>query len=837
MNSRDYNYDSLAESLLNFAKNLVVKNETRAKENETEDSARLAGHYIFAYEGLDKFESYSDWTYEEFVQVGMTGDVLLYVSAGLMDIPDEYKPALLEIRRNQEITFYEERNNYYRMLHGLPDYGTEPIMTSFNKPVTELTQAELFKLELGELDELKKEYPHLEYLNYLGDRSIDYYTARKANNYDILYYQKYILEEEQTAKFIEFFYQCRYYVTIANYSKAFKHMYYYDAFVILLILFMAMHRYINELYNFAINKDFFSLEDIKNTFLSYGLPFFPEIPLKYQRNIAHNINRLLQYKGTDKVLVDIVKLFGFNNVELYRYYLVKDFKRDVTGDPIIDVSNLSASYDLKFAQVPFNSTDISEALQNTALYQKYEEVIAGDPFWGYTADESQSADDIERFKKEILEQQFNYLNTKYIAVNTMFDVSKNMLDLCYFFNLINTLQENKNLETLAFINKDIKPSANKMKLFDIIAAIYSLICKKLDFEDNIVYSATSVASIYNFNFDKSIDDLLMQVEKVAKVEINGAIVDFDIKNLKNTDIISMELEDGKLYTKNDLIDKYFNNINYRDHLIERMNTTDNYLEFKALQEIYRYNMISDTMAYGYGSHTSYMEYIQDSDPELYEYIVANTQSTEPGNLDKTINNLLYAIETFLSDPRFDDMFSSLSSLSGDIVKEYLLKMINVFKAYTVEIKKINVYFVFDERIMNTIRFFSFLYKQVDTIKSESLSSLFDYFVNMEKILNLNNEINLDEEHTLQVLRKFIDVEIIDKIDPSNPNEMIKDAIKSLILRLVKTKFDINILACDAVYESDNAEMNGRDVLDRMVSSKIEMRLYDKFDFDDSRSYF
>ena len=70
-----------------------------------------------------------------------------------------------------------------------------------------------------------------------------------------------------------------------------------------------------------------------------------------------------------------------------------------------------------------------------------------------------------------------------------------------------------------------------------------------------------------------------------------------------------------------------------------------------------------------------------------------------------------------------------------------------------------------------------------------------------------------------------------------PNEMIKDAIKSLILRLVKTKFDINILACDAVYESDNAEMNGRDVLDRMVSSKIEMRLYDKFDFDDSRSYF
>ena len=833
MNSRDYNYDSLAESLLNFAKNLVIKNNTRAAENETESSTILAGRYMYACEKMDRFESYKDWTYDEYVEAGMSGDILIYVSAGMMEIPDEYKPALLEVRRRRIMDEYDEQNNYYRMLNGLPNYGEEPIMTSFNKPVTELTQAEIFKLELQELGELKEQYPDAEYLNYIGDRSIDFYTARKANNYDILYYQKYVLEEEQAAKFIEFYYQCRQYVTIANYTKAFKHMYYYDAFIILLILFMTLHRYINELYNFAINKDFFSLEDIRNTFLSYGLPFFPEIPLKYQRNIAHNINRLLKYKGTDTVLIDIVQLFGFNNVELYKYYLVKDINRDKDGNPVLNPDSLSVSYNLKFAQIPFNSTDISEALQNSILYQEYEDVIAGDPFWGYTTEESQTEEDVQRFKKELLEMQFNYINTKYLSVNTMFDVSKNMMDLCYFFNLINTLQENKNLEMLAFINKDIKPSANKMKVFDVIAAVYALLSKKLGFEDTINYSATSVASIYNFNFDKSIDDLLTQVEKVAKVEVNGKIVDFNIKDLKNTDIISMELEDGKLYDRNDLLEKYFNNIEYRDHLIERMNKTDDYLEFKALQEIYKYNMVSDTMAYGYGEHKTYMDYINESDPELYEYILIHMDSE---NIDLIINNLLYALESFLNDYRFDDMFSSLSSLSGDIIKSYLLKMINVFKAYTVEIKKINIYFVFDERFMNSIRLFSFLYTKVEEMKSDSISDLFDFFAKLETNVKFKQDLLLDEKYTLQVLRRFIDDETIIKQHPEYPNEIIKETIRSYILRLAKANFEIFMMAYDSLYNHEEAEINEREIVDRMKNNIITLRLNDKFDFDDSRSY-
>lgn len=791
--SREYNYDSFANKLLEFAKNLVIKNNTRAQECEDTRSLKNATQYILAYECADTFNSHSDWTEWEMQQAGMTNENIQDYLENKIDIPSEFKEKLLTIRRERICAEYVEYNNYYRMLNGLPNYGETGVMTSYNKPTEELTEDETYHLLQGEIEELKLKYPDKEYLKYLGNENkVDFYTARKASNYEILNYKKYIIEEQQAAKFQEFYYQCRQYVIIANYSKAYTQMYYYDAFIILLIVFMSLQRYINETYNFAIRKDFYDMEDIKNSFLSFGLPFFPEIPIKYQRNIVKNLNKLLKYKGTDKCLVDIVKLFGFNNVDLYKYYLIKDIKRDKYGNPDINVYDKELTYELKFAQVPFETTDITEALQKTTMYQSYEEIVADDPFWGgnYSDDNNEN---VQKFKDELINLEFNYLNTKYLAVNTMFDVSKNNLDLAYFFNLINTLQVNGNLSRLTFISKDIKPSGNSIRLFDAISAVYYLLCKKFQFEDNILKTSTSAASIYDFKFDKDMNILLNNIESKACVNLNNQKMTLNKNKLQDEDIQQMKLNNRYLNNA-ELVDLYFKNADYRDFLIERMNNTEDYLEYKTLLEIYNYNMISDSVTNAYGEYTTYSDYLKDNDAELFTYIEDNSQNNNSLNL--TISNILYAIESNLNSFRFDDMFASLSSLSGDIVKSYIMKMINVFKAYTVELKRLNIYFVFDEKFMNRLKMLNFLYIQSNmTLSSGTLDEMLEDLIQINKIIH-NSKIGEGEEFLLELL-----IQLEDKLEI-----------------LLKEKFNIDFVLSDGM-AMDSSEFGAKYGENTIINSK------------------
>ena len=45
-----------------------------------------------------------------------------------------------------------------------------------------------------------------------------------------------------------------------------------------------------------------------------------------------------------------------------------------------------------------------------------------------------------------------------------------------------------------------------------------------------------------------------------------------------------------------------------------------------------------------------------------------------------------------------------------------------------------------------------------------------------------------------------------------------------------------MMAYDSLYNHEEAEINEREIVDRMKNNIITLRLNDKFDFDDSRSY-
>src|SRR5699024_8501658 len=104
------------------------------------------------------------------------------------------------------------------------------------------------------------------------------------------------------------------------YSQAYKFQSdYYNKFIMCMIIIHSFADMIELSPEYIIQRELFDMRTIQYVFESQGVEFFPDIPLKYQKRLVKNLNRLIKYKSCDKNLIDIASLFGFDNVELFKY--------------------------------------------------------------------------------------------------------------------------------------------------------------------------------------------------------------------------------------------------------------------------------------------------------------------------------------------------------------------------------------------------------------------------------------------------------------------------------------------------------------------------------------
>ena len=132
---------NLYDSFLKILKNITIKYSYQAQLNETVDTKRAADGYIDAKLKRDTFDTYVDYTEEEINDVY---DTIYPTSTGLSvnprilrnkvavingdysslskNDPDskKIKQLLLEKRRQRTLDEYEELNDYYRTLNGMP---------------------------------------------------------------------------------------------------------------------------------------------------------------------------------------------------------------------------------------------------------------------------------------------------------------------------------------------------------------------------------------------------------------------------------------------------------------------------------------------------------------------------------------------------------------------------------------------------------------------------------------------------------------------------------------------------------------------------------------------
>lgn len=737
-----YISNTFANQLMQFFSKMIIKNDAMAERYETTDSKKAARKYIAAMDKTDSFTLYEDlYTREDLKKVGIKEEQIDYYMSNLLTLPDEAKEKLMLMKRQLVIDTYKETNMYYRMLNGEPPVGYEPY-TIKGKFVTELTVEEVTYIYKNELTSMKKLHNKVEdrYLYHLGENKIDYYTARTTSNLRPLYYHNYTFDQHLTRKIIDTYFQTASYIQSVFYTKAFSDYERYTNFLIVIIIFNTINKILSEPIRMAIRGEFSDIEALRDIFATYNLPFDPLISKRYLQRIVKNLNNLFAYKGTNQVLIDIVSLFGYDKITLNKYYLTKDMKQDEYGNFIFKGDD-TERFELNFLEVPISDSESNSLFNGSHEKIGYDVLTIDDPFWGGT--------DKERTKQQLLETEFNYLNTKYLSINTMTNISQIIQEMCYFFNFINDAEAGKYIDLLEMVNTDIKESSLPIKLFDLIITMQVLISKKLGYDDLIIYTGTAISSLYGFNFKGNEEDLKNILNKYPDGELKK----------KYGKLLSQDIIGGK-YERNDLINIYFNNIDYKTDLEKMITKCTDIREYHMLKEIYNYNCYSTATRSMFrkkdGSYyETYSDYLRDRDLELLnfaeKYINDNDHLTG-------LQMLFDCADLYLEDVRFTSMF--LNSSVSDRLRNYIYSLLCYFKAYTVDIKNFNVFFLMDDPSSNLIKFIDTM--DLMRINTDKADRTFDDYY--ERLLKYKERIiSEDEKNLIKDYYMFIRKQMFDEV--------------------------------------------------------------------------
>lgn len=373
--------DKLFKNLKILAYNCIIKDEYTANRLETEESLRNADIYMACMENrvsLAMFENIP----EQFLRAVGLPDYIIrsYYNTGCTvdfipkDNPAEgitYRSQLVSILRPWFLLNYTELNDYYRKITGQPplnDWGIPVRDYESYIPDGFVYQGDFFHeigldacrdLEAaGVLDIVRQDYPNAKYLDYLTS-GLSVYDVRKSLDFMILWMPDtcdYYITEEFRQRYQErrdFLLR-----TVYNSAMEIESEHYHSVMQIYLLV-MTMVDMLADVQTHIAKKDFLDRRCIQYFFDMYGVPYFKDIPYKYQERICHNLHNLIKYKACSHNFEIIKKIFDMPDLEFFRYYLVKVRKRDENGDPIWEGEEVKKSiYNDEYTKTTTETIDI-----------------------------------------------------------------------------------------------------------------------------------------------------------------------------------------------------------------------------------------------------------------------------------------------------------------------------------------------------------------------------------------------------------------------------------------------------------------------------------------------
>lgn len=747
--------DETIKELKKIMMSITVKYRRRGEALDNKESAYNAGRFISAMEGMDRFISYPYFDVEAVMNAGLASNEQDAADLALnpAKIPAEYRDRLVVEQRKVIIKNYVELNPYYRMLNGEPTLGTTRHYADMSfyekydidvKPVYQFTDLEVITLRnSGELDAIKTRYTEgVEYLDYLGDKRIAPYKARKAHNFQVLRVD-YISNNSLIDKFLKIYEQNRSYVMSVLYVKSFSSTKpYYDEFMALLINVMTAQRVVVDVFKTGISRDFYDLEMVKALLESYRVPFIESLPLEYQVLLCKNLNKLLHYKSTDKVIFDLMDLMGFHNANVFKYYLVKNHRMDGDGNPIFEykvgddgklVENVDVMYDLHFKSINLRDDNEEFELSNPRNRIEYKAVADTDPYWW--------EDDSETLKK-LYEEEFNYIDTKYLHLNIMYKITEVLFEIIHIFKILKDKRTQTEHVLIAF--DKILPD-RRIDLFTLFNFVTASLCKRRKLKGEIITKHTKVLSLVGFDFDADFVTLRKYLESHSDLIKSNEI----LKYIANTDIASVKD-----------VDRIFNNVKDLWMLLSReMARTSDFKVFKIYQNLYQTLFVSDYMAELFTKSDgtiayTYLDMLADLDPELFNKVL----EADDDRLDDFITYSIDVLESMVNSSKYLDLLIHDSTP----MTEALMKLITFFKSYTVDLRGFNIIYVLDHpylhgvKILDKIQRVSTKMKANDELILQDILKVFSTMTEEQRLLSM------EKFHMTSFIKLMEEAFLIDK---------------------------------------------------------------------------
>lgn len=667
---------SLYKDLVLITKRIVVKRMDLAREAETTETATAFELYYACLNGSRYFYNFAKFDVDILEKYLSPADVSrCYYDPN--EIPENLRSLIVEDQAQRVIATFEEKNEYYRMLAGMPrvddhrwiyitDYDDIPIGT----PIHQLSDEQIAHLEIrGKIDELKTERPDAKYLDYLGVNRIDVVTARLAKPFEIL--RAGVPTNANTTKMFEEEYYCarRYVMSTAYNRNLFTTKTLYDPIIGVIILTLAIRNTL-----VPTEAQYLNFEEILDAILeSYGfLQYFKNFPYTYKKRLVMALDSILQVKGTDGVLVDICKIFSFDNFSVNRFYLMKTQPKDLDGNVIFS-DDPDTGYELNFVKANIEDHEIDYSEENIT---SYESVVNNDYLWQLTEEE----------RLRILQEDFNMMMTKYIDIEAAYDLSALTFEICYFINLL--LQSRDNMIKLKCTN--MYATGGTCPIYTMIVFLLATMAKRSGFDGNIVYDPEHIAQILRFDFgaiERELDAIVNQYE--YQVDVTDKLV---------PEYEKVQL-DKPLGTVNDLrmIEAYVNNRNLYDAILKEMHTTNDIRKYESLSNakdcmyISAMEQANFKKSNGQNANT-YYEMLDDLDPRLSKKLDSLDRAEDSDELDKLLLYILEKLEEYFNTDELRYLFLNTPNTYGTLIAKYLRTAINVFKASSVQLESINIFF-------------------------------------------------------------------------------------------------------------------------------------------------
>jgi hypothetical protein len=485
---------------------------------QTEDDTYLTYH---AYWTVDMFQSVTPNVKTTSVKQWM---------AKPLSVPLTYRDTLLTQGRAKFLATYEEQNDYYRMVTGLPPIDTKEedfiyLSTTLRnqlhastEPVHKLsTLIQNNYMATEEYLQVLSDNPDKTYLKYLGMKKVDLYTARHARDFEIIRYpsNRSDINPNLLQQFAELYDNYREYVMVTLYNTQLESLYdNYRNFMGLIILTFVLLQISNAGVETIHNRNYID-DSILHIILSmYNIPSTLMLTTQVRRDLATSLLRLTKEKGTDEVYYDLVKILGYQDVIISKLMLMKGQEFDENGKALDTVKPYFIKLDID-DENPYETI----ASGNAPIYD-YHQIIDVDPRWWDTTD-----------TQELLaNSSYTMSDSKYIMVEAMIHQMKYMFESIYFMRMI--LDNKDTTDTFTMEIPEIFGSET-VSIYDLMVYILAATCMNNGLKGEIVSETDKLIATAGFNFDMDLDafeEYLGQTKYVDTERVTNYL-----KNLTITD--------------------------------------------------------------------------------------------------------------------------------------------------------------------------------------------------------------------------------------------------------------------------------------------------------------